>query len=101
MWAQNKKSVNSGWPLNVTNSHGVRTKKVSAKSSVSDEYVLHPTDSDFRGIQPTKAQKSSAGVSPSFSAATTTAVSALATISRDLALEDDSGSEREMEEAEE
>jgi len=79
----------------------VETRKVSAKSSIGAEYVLNPTDSDLRGFQSTKAQKTSADVSPSFSAGTTTAAAALATISRGAALDDDSGSESEEEEAEE
>jgi len=78
----------------------VETRKVSAKSSIGAEYVVNPTASDLRGSQSTKAQKTSAGVSPSFSAGTTTAAAALATISRGAAL-DDSGSESEEEEEEE
>ena len=62
---------------------------------------MNPTDFDLRGIQPTKAQKSSARVSPSLSAATPTAAAALATISHDAALKVNYSSESEMEEAEE
>ena len=63
----------------------MKTRKVSAKSSISDEYLVNPTVSDLRRIPPTKAQRSSAGVSSSLSAATTTAAAALATIGQNAA----------------